>query len=128
MAKDKRIFISFAVEDVFYRDGLVKQASDERAPFEFVYMSVKNPWEESWKARCRSKIKGCDGVIALVSRKTENAGGARWEIKCAAEEGVLMIGVHIHRDLNKRYTPPELDGCRVIDWTWHGIAAFIDEL
>jgi MTH538 TIR-like domain (DUF1863) len=112
MAKNNRIFISFAIEDAFYRDGLVSQASDERTPFDFIDMSVKNPREDSWKTRCRSKIKGCDGVIALISRNTENASGARWEMQCAAEERVPMIGVHIHKDFNKRYTPPNYTDIR----------------
>lgn len=128
MANNNRIFVSFAIEDVFYRNGLVTQAKDERTPFEFTDMSVKEPWEDSWKSRCRTKIKGCDGVIALIGPNTENASGARWEIKCAAEEKVPMIGVHIHKDWTKRYTPPELAGHPVIDWSWEGIANFIDGL
>jgi hypothetical protein len=128
MARSNRIFISFAIEDAFYRNGLVNQAKDERSPFEFIDMSVKAPWEDLWKTRCRSKIRGCDGVIALISRNTENANGARWEIRCAAEERIPIIGVHVHRDWNKRYTPPELSGYPIIDWTWEGIARFINGL
>ena len=128
MAKKNRIFVSFAIEDVFYRNGLVNQARDERSPFEFTDMSVKDPWEETWKSRCRTKIKGCDGVIALISPNTKDATGARWEIKCAAEETIPMIGVHIHKDWTKHYTPPELIGHKVIDWSWDGIAGFINNL
>jgi len=128
MATKNRIFISFAIEDAFYRDGLVNQARDERSPFEFTDMSVKEPWDEQWKIRCRSKIRGCDGVIALISKNTENATGARWEIKCAGEEKIPMIGVHIFKEWDKRYTPPELAGYSVIDWTWPGIARFINGL
>ena len=128
MATNNRIFVSFAIEDDFYRKGLVNQAKDERTPFEFKDMSVKEPWDESWKTRCRTKIKGCDGVIALIGPNTEKATGARWEMKCAAEEKVPMIGVHIHKDWTKRYTPPELNGYQVIDWSWDGIARFINGL
>src|SRR5262245_37229092 len=77
----KRIFISFAAEDKSFRDFLVGQARNDNSPFEFVDMSVKNPWDSSWKTQCRTKIKGCDGVIALLSNKTVNAEGALWEIK-----------------------------------------------
>lgn len=42
----KRIFISFAIEDEQYRDFLVSQAKNERSPFTFVDMSVKQPWNE----------------------------------------------------------------------------------
>jgi hypothetical protein len=122
----KRIFISFAIEDSTARDFLVGQARNEKSPFEFVDMSVKEPWSDTWKMRCRTKVKGCDGVIALISSKTKNASGARWEMKCADEEGVPMIGVYIYK--NDSYIPPELYGHSVIAWTWSGIASFINKL
>jgi hypothetical protein len=122
-----RVFISFAVEDTYARDFLVQQAKDNRSPFEFTDMSVKEPWSNSWKTQCRSRIKGCDGVIALISKKTRNADGARWEIQCADEEGIPMLGVRIHAD-DKGAIPPELQGYKVIEWSWPGIASFINSL
>lgn len=59
----KRIFISFAIEDKKLRDILKGQAKNEKCPFGFVDMSVKQPWDSQWKTNCRSRIKGCDGVI-----------------------------------------------------------------
>jgi hypothetical protein len=123
----KRIFTSFAVEDERVRDLLVGQARNESTPFDFVDMSVKEPWDSRWKSNCRIKIKGCDGMIALLSRTTMKAEGARWEIKCAREEGIPVLGVHIH-STNKGAIPPELDGCSIIEWSWDGIAAFIRRL
>jgi len=124
---NKRVFISFAIEDEYARDFLVQQAKDNRSPFEFIDMSVKEPWDSSWKTRCRERIKGCDGLIALISKKTWNADGAKWEMKCADEEGVPMLGVHIHKD-DKGAVPSELDGYRVIEWSWSGMASFINSL
>lgn len=98
MAK-KRIFISFAVEDKFARDNLVFQAkTQENVPFEFDDYSVKEPWDAQWKTRCRTKIKSCDGVIAFISRSTPGTTGARWEIKCAKDEGVPLRAVWVHAD------------------------------
>ena len=39
----KRIFISFATEDIRLRDLLVGQSKNDNCPFEFVDMSVKKP-------------------------------------------------------------------------------------
>lgn len=127
MAKNFRIFISFAAEDAHYRDLLKGQAKNERSPFDFTDMSVKEPWDREWKTNCRTKIKGCDGVIALLSKKTYNADGARWEMKCANEEKIPIIGVHIHKD-DKGAIPPELAGKKVIEWAWSGIASFLNSL
>lgn len=55
----KRIFISFAKEDINLRDFLRGQSRNENSPFEFVDMSVKEPWDNKWKTNCRTRIKGC---------------------------------------------------------------------
>ncbi len=124
----KRVFISFAAEDSRYRDLLVGQARNEKSPFEFVDMSVKEPWSDSWKTRCRTKIKGCDGFIALVSKRTPRADGQLWEIKCAREEKVPIRGVYISDNDRPAQLPKELEGVRVVNWTWENIRNFIDSL
>lgn len=125
MARKNRIFISFAVEDSNYRDLLVGQAKNKKSPFEFVDMSVKEPWDEKWKSNCRSRIKGCDGVIALVSKNTARADGALWEIRCAKEESIPIRGVYCTTDNQPSSTP---EGVKMLNWTWENIANFIDSL
>jgi hypothetical protein len=124
----KRIFISFAAEDSNYRDFLVGQAKNEKSPFEFVDMSVKEPWSDKWKTRCRTKIKGCDGFIALVSKRTPRADGQLWEIKCAKEEKVPVRGIYVSQDNKPAQLPKELEGVRIVNWTWENIKNFIDSL
>ena len=55
---DEAYFFSFAVEDKQLRDLLKDQAKNKHCPFEFVDMSVKEPWDRQWKTNCRSRIKG----------------------------------------------------------------------
>jgi len=124
----KRIFISFAIEDETYRDFLVEQSRNQRSPFEFVDMSVKQPWDDKWKTRCRIKIKGCDGVIALVSKNTAKASGQLWEIKCAKEERIPTSGVYINNQDKPYNLPKEFDRIRVVNWTWDNIKSFIDSI
>jgi hypothetical protein len=124
----KKVFISFAIEDVEYRDYLVDQARKKHSPFNFIDMSVKKEWSQNeWKDRCRKKIKRCDGIIALLSKSTHKAGGARWEMKCAIEEGKKIVGIHIFKN-NKGAIPPELKGKRVMEWSWDNLEKFINQL
>jgi hypothetical protein len=124
----KRIFISFAFEDEKYRRFLVAQAKNERSPFTFVDMSVKQPWNEKvWKKKCRTKIKSCDGMIVLLSKYTWHSSGARWEIKCAKEEGIPVIGMHINKR-DQGAIPPELEGEKIITWTWDNLAKEIRKI
>ena len=122
----KRVFIAFAIEDEKARNLLKGQELNALSPIDYVDYSVKEPWSEDWKTKCRQRIKGCDGVIALLSRNSLNASGQRWEIKCAFEENVPIIGVYISSA--DKSTPPEMDGGKKIEWTWPGIAAFINGL
>lgn len=126
MAINRRIFVSFAVEDSWARDFLRGQSLNDHCPFDFVDMSVKEPWNSSWKTNCRAKIRGSDGFIAMLSNNTANASGARWEISCAVEEHIPVLGLFIHAE--QRYVPPEMGWNRVIAWTWPGVAAFINGL
>jgi hypothetical protein len=119
--RKKKIFVSFAIEDKKYRDFLVAQGKNERSPFTFIDMSVKEPWTQKiWKDKCRDKIQKCDGMIVLLSKNTWHASGARWEIKCAKEEGVPVIGMHVKKN-DKGAKPPELNGKKVIDWSWDNL-------
>lgn len=124
----KRIFVSFAIEDERLRDLLRGQARNENSPFEFVDMSVKQPWDSQWKTKCRTRIKGCDGVISIITKNTKIASGQIWEMKCAKDEGVPVVGIygndnHIGIDI-----PSECGYVKLMDWTWPNISNWIKSL
>jgi len=124
----KRVFISFAKEDINLRDLLVGQSKNGNSPFEFVDMSVKEPWDSAWKTNCRTKIKGCDGLIAIVTSYTKNADGQLWEIKCAKEEGIPRCGIWGHTENRPTVLPDDLNGVSILNWTWDNIANWINNL
>ncbi len=124
----KRIFISFAIEDRHYQIMLSGQRLHPRSDFEFVDMTAKQAWDEKWKTNCRTRIRGCDGVIALISKNTAGADGALWEIRCAKDEDIPLLAMYCSKDDRPRSLPAELSGVRVIDWTEDQIASFIDSL
>ena len=124
----KRVFISFAIEDEKLRDLLVGQARNEDSPFEFVDMSVKEPWSTEWKTKCRTKIKGCNGMIAIVTSNTKKAAGQLWELNCGKEESIPLRGIWGHADDRPSSLPDELSGVRIVSWTWDNIKSFIDSL
>ena len=127
--KKKRVFISFAIEDKKFRDYLVDQSRRPNSPFEFIDMSVKTNWENNiWKKRCRTKIKRCHGFIVLLSKNTIKASGAKWEIKCAKEENVRVIGMHIRKNETDYKIPSELQNEKTIIWTWENLEKFIKQL
>lgn len=123
MATKKRVFVAFAIEDESQRNLLSGQKLHPKCPFEFTDLSVKEAYESDWKTKVRTRIKGCDGVIALVSKNSKNSTGQAWEISCAKEEKRKILGVRAYSD-----DPSTIDGIRTVAWSWDGIADFIDDL
>jgi len=124
MADKKTIFIAFAMEDERQRDFLTGQSLNTESPFEYTDMSVKEAYvNEDWKARVRTRIKRSDGLIALVSKSSLSSTGQKWEIRCAREENVPVLGIWAYTD-----DRTDLVGVRTIAWSWPGIATFIDSL
>lgn len=123
MADKKVVFIAFAIEDVKQRDLLKGQSLNTKSPFEFIDMSVKEPYDSEWKARVRTRIKRSDGVIALVSKNSLKSSGEKWEIQCAKEEGKKIRGIWAYTD-----DRTNLEGVNTKVWTWNNITDFIDSL
>lgn len=127
MAKKFRIFTSFAIEDANLRTMLVGQARNKKSPFEFVDMSVKEPWDSAWKTNCRTKIKGCDGVIGIITNNTVKASGQLWELQCAYDEGIPVLLIY-GNDERLANLPEPVKGRRINLWTWDNISVFLDKL
>ncbi len=122
MAK-KVMFIAFAMEDVRQRDFLKGQSLLDTCPFEYVDMSVKEPYDSDWKDRVRTRIRRSDGVIALVSKDSLTSAGQKWEIACAKEERKPIKGVWAY-PTDRTYLPD----VNTVSWTWDNIESFINSL
>ena len=123
MATTKTVFIAFAIEDERQRDLLKGQSLNTESPFEYIDMSVKEPYDSGWKERVRTRIRRSDGVIALVSKNSLSSSGQKWEIKCAKEEKKRILGIWAYTD-----DRTNLEGVNTKVWTWDNIEAFIDSL
>ena len=119
----KVVFIAFAKEDEKQRDLLKGQSLNTDSPFEYVDMSVKNPYDTEWKERVRTRIKRSDGVIALISKSSLTASGQKWEIQCAKEEKKKILGIYAYTD-----DRTNIDGVNTKPWTWDNTKNFINSL
>ena len=123
MADRKVIFVAFPIEEEQARNFLKAQALNTRSPFDYIDMSVKEAYDEGWKEKVRTRIRRSDGVIALISKHSLTSTGQKWEIKCAQEEGVPVLGIRIRKD-----DATTMPGIVNQAWTWENIANFIDKL
>lgn len=123
MANKKTIFIAFAIEDEKQRDFLKGQSLNTNSPFEYIDMSVKEPYDSEWKKRVRTRIRRSDGVIALVSKNSLESTGQKWEISCSKEEKKKILGIWAYKD-----DRTNIEGLNTKVWTWDNIRNFIDSL
>ena len=123
MTAKKTVFVAFAIEDQRQRDLLKGQSLHPRSPYEFIDMSVKEPYDRDWKERVRTRIKRSHGVIVLVSKNSLGSSGQKWEIQCAQEERKPIRGVWAYA--NDRTT---ISGVSTVVWNDANIAGFIDSL
>ncbi len=123
MSNKKVIFVAFAIEDAKQRDLLKGQSLHTDSPFEYIDMSVKEPYDTEWKERVRTRIKRSDGVIALVSEDSLTSSGQKWEIQCAREEKKKVLGIWAYTD-----DRTNLLGVNTVVWSWDAIKNFINNL
>lgn len=123
MATTKIVLIAFAIEDERQRDFLKGQSLSPRAPYEFVDMSVKEPYDSGWKERVRTRIRRSHGVIVLVSKNSLSSTGQEWEIQCAKEERKPLRGIWAYSD-----DRTQLAGVNTFAWSDKNISDFIDSL
>ena len=119
----KVVFVAFAMEDERQRDFLKGQSLSPRAPYEFIDMSVKEPYDKDWKDRVLTRIRRSHGVIALISENSLTSSGQRWEIACAKEEGKRIRGIWAYSD-----DRTNVEGVATYAWSDKNISDFIDSL
>lgn len=117
------VFVAFAIEDERQRDFLKGQSLHPRAPYEFVDMSVKEPYDINWKDHVRTRIRRSHGVIVLVSKNSLASSGQKWEIQCAKDERKAVRGIWAYKD-----DRTQISGVSTVVWSDTNISNFIDSL
>lgn len=123
VADKKVVFVAFAIDDERQRDFLKGQSLHPRAPYEFIDMSVKEPYDADWKERVRTRIRRSHGVIALVSKNSLTSSGQKWEIQCAKEEKKPLRGIWAYSN-----DTTNVEGVATYAWSDKNISDFIDSL
>lgn len=123
MSGKRVVFVAFAIEDERQRDFLKGQSLHSRAPYEFVDMSVKEPYDSNWKDCVRIRIRRSHGVIVLVSKNSLASSGQKWEIQCVKKEGKPVRGIWAYKD-----DRTQISGVSTVAWSDANISSFIDSL
>lgn len=126
MADKKIVFIAFAIEDEGQRNLLTGQSLHTRAPFEYIDMSVKQPYDRDWQARVLTRIRRSAGVILLVSKNSLSSTGQQLEYQMAKQEGKKILCMWAYS--TDRTKPSFMSSSAILPWSDSSIASFIDSL
>jgi len=126
MAK-KRTFISFDYDnDSDLKLLLVGQAKNPDSPFEIADMSIKETIDSNWKAKARTRIKGCDVVVVICGQKTDTAAGVTAELKIAQEEKIPYFLLNGRSDKNCVIPKGALASDKLYKWSWDNLKSLIN--
>jgi len=123
----KRLFVSYALEEKQLLEAFVEQSRKEKVPYELVYFTEKDPLNEEWRAECRDTINSCNGVIFLISRLLSISEGAFWEMKYSNELSKPMISVFVG-DAGIRDKPRDLTGVIAMVMSWERVTEFVGKI
>jgi hypothetical protein len=114
----RNVFISFHVEDEAQVNLLRAQAKDSDFGMEFHDFSVKEPFDEAWKANCRERIARTSLTICMIGPGTATREAVDWELNESYRQGHKVIGVRIYRDRSDPIPAPLVEHSAPI-MTWN---------
>ncbi|WP_164009907.1 TIR domain-containing protein [Pyxidicoccus trucidator] len=121
-----RAFVSFASEDMWARDFLVRQSLFSATPWTFEDNSLRQDLDDAtWKKHVRRLIQNSELLVLLIGEETYLAPGAIWEVECARKLSLPIFGMQIRRDSPGRI-PDCMRGIPVIYWDFGSISAELD--
>ena len=123
----KRTFISFDYDnDSDLKTLLVGQAKNEDSPFEITDMSIKEAIDNNWKAKARTRIKGCDVVAVICGKYTDVATGVSAEISIAQEEGIPYFLLQGRSNEVCKTPKAAKTSDKIYNWTWNNLKTLIN--
>ena len=130
MALSNQVFISFALKDVALRDALIEQVGKINAEMKCINMPMKKSWESAWKAETMETVRGCDGVIGIITESIVRADGQMWELRCAYDSGlpVLLIFDKEAEKIRARDLPELIREKDIAVWDEMVISMFLKKL
>ncbi len=128
--KHRVVYVSSATSDLKYRDMLVygrhRWELYTNGSLDFTTCDRNNLEVEQWKQKVEEKITHADGVMMLVSENTIKDENALWQIDCALENKIPIVGVDVRNRLEGEI-PTKLIG-KMTRYGWEWFTEFINDL
>ena len=92
---NRKIFLSFAMEDKSLVDKFRMQAQEQSLPLDFRDYSVKDTFDKSWKSQAEKIIHGSSVTLCFIGQRTYQSEPVNWEIQRSIELGKPVVAIHL---------------------------------
>ncbi|MBI2611912.1 TIR domain-containing protein [Candidatus Gottesmanbacteria bacterium] len=120
--KAKRVFLSFASEDLDHVRGLRLLKDNPNFDLEFYDESIQEPIDSINSSYImsviREQIKRASVTICLISETTHSSDWVDWELRTSEEEGNIIIAMAI-KAVEKAILPIFIKGKEIKFWSWN---------
>lgn len=126
-SRTRNVFISFHNEDKAQVELLRAQAANPNFELDFRDYSIKEPFDEAWRANCRERISLTSATIVMIGPETASRPAVLWEIEESYRQGHKVIGVRIYK--SERHEVPRVmrdHDAPIVDWNRDAIRAQLD--
>ena len=124
----RNVFISFHIEDESQVRFFTTQAKKENTPIDFRDYSVKEPFDEKWRANAKERISQTSATIVMIGPETASRPAVNFEIEESYRQNKQVIGVKIYKDQNHPIPDAmKKNGAPVINWVLADIQRELDK-
>jgi len=121
-----RLFVACAPQDLKFSELIVAKARADRLPLVFDGFGEGRVDEIGWQLECRRRIRSARAVVVLVSPHTRESPRALWQVVCARELGLPVVGVTVSfEDADERGCGEVVGMESIVGWKWKTIAGML---
>lgn len=117
----KRVFLSFASEDLDHVRGLRLLKDNPNFDLEFYDESIKEAIDSQKanyiKSKIREQIRRSSITVCLISEVTHESKWVEWELETSDEEGNTIIAMAV-KDVNRAVLPKFIKENNIFFWEW----------
>jgi hypothetical protein len=119
-----RVFIACAPQDLKYAEVITARARGDQLPVRFDGFGEGRVDEVGWQLECRRRIRSSRVVVVLVSPHSRESRRALWQVACAREHGIPVVGITVtFDDEAERARGAPVGEESLVGWKWRTIAA-----
>ncbi len=121
-----RLFVACAPQDAKFSELIGAKARADRLPLVLAGFGEGRVDEIGWQLECRRRIRSARALVVLISPHTSGSPRALWQVRCARELGLPVVGITVSFEDEIEGGRGEVVGMEsIVGWKWKTIAAML---